>query len=1112
MFMILRGGVRMTQEVAPPQVVAGPVGVAADGHFVEVYSSIVSNWRNGTWVRVFGADGTPASDPIAVSSDGYNGVIAMGPDGRFAVAYSRDLYEPDVYGTFARRFDSNGVPVGPEICVGTYQKLGSAYTPAIAMEPNGRMIVAWQTGDPGVRVRRVDWDGTFASDEFEPQTASGRIWSPKVAVDAGGRYAVSWIAENKGVALRLFGVDCQPVGPEIYMPDSVTGPYDMAVTATGQGVLVWANGSVRGQRFDLAMGSPTGTVLPISPPGTTSATCPVLALSNSGQILCLWSGDRGFTGAMQGITYGPGLPPTGIGLSSESVDENAAGVLVGKLAAVDPDAGDAFTYTLSGGRTDLFAVTGDELRTLQPLDADTMPNVVIQVQAHDSSGWTFSQLMTVTVNNINEAPISLGVAPGRPVAENQPAGAIVGAVESTVMTYDPDAGDTVSFALVSGDGDEGNGAFTIVDNVLRTARQLDYEQCSSYPIRVRVMDSGGLWFEQTLSVAVGDANEAPTGVAISNDQVQADRPAGRVVGTFLGSDPDAGAVLTYSLVDGEGATDNGLFSITGDELRANVTLSYPYAQLSVRVRATDQGGLWMERVFAPSVEEYNDPPTATFGSTGTISAGASGWVEFGDVVDSPADMAAGLRYSYDFDADGIYGIVDSTSARAEVPGSYLSTFGSHRVVGRVTDRSGLFNEYETQLIVSPPMDWNPMYPGLSYTSRGRDYGGPYEETWENVADEGGGIVVRSVHRFDYGTPTVTRVHHNLQIGTTWYLTRTETITDGDAEPKVNLGKQIPVWDEGLASGKVLNWSETMLRSQDSGNPNIEITGPTIRHGSMRRSGFGSVTLSDGTRYDDAMKVKLVLKETTPIEYSGRNGQETMTTTTYQWFVRGIGFVRSDRQIKVGIRVGSRGGSNTYTESEEISEIPEWSKFIAVSDRTLYINGTSGADKINVSVSGSDLLVYRDGVPNRVPLADVQKISIAAGDGNDVVDVRKVGLPVEIDGGAGDDTIYGGSSSDVLIGGDGNDRIYGGDGNDSLTGGAGVDLLQGQNGDDWIDGHDGAPKEKISGGAGADTAYVDVGEKAGAVETRVEAAPPAPLLLGSVVELDLGDVAGDELWQ
>ena len=56
---------------------------------------------------------------------------------------------------------------------------------------------------------------------------------------------------------------------------------------------------------------------------------------------------------------------------------------------------------------------------------------------------------------------------------------------------------------------------------------------------------------------------------------------------------------------------------------------------------------------------------------------------------------------------------------------------------------------------------------------------------------------------------------------------------------------------------------------------------------------------------------------------------------------------------------------------------------------------------------------------------------------------------DLDGGAGNDTLYGGpgGGDDVMAGGLGNDRIFGGQGNDTLIGGPGDDRLAGGPGAD-----------------------------------------------------------------
>ena len=54
--------------------------------------------------------------------------------------------------------------------------------------------------------------------------------------------------------------------------------------------------------------------------------------------------------------------PTDIALSDSSVAEySPAGIVAGTLFASDPDAGDTFTYAITGGAIDKFEVDGDRI-------------------------------------------------------------------------------------------------------------------------------------------------------------------------------------------------------------------------------------------------------------------------------------------------------------------------------------------------------------------------------------------------------------------------------------------------------------------------------------------------------------------------------------------------------------------------------------------------------------------------------------------------------------------------------------------------------------------------------------------------------------------------------
>jgi len=102
------------------------------------------------------------------------------------------------------------------------------------------------------------------------------------------------------------------------------------------------------------------------------------------------------------------------------------------------------------------------------------------------------------------------------------------------------------------------------------------------------------------------------------------------------------------------------------------------------------------------------------------------------------------------------------------------------------------------------------------------------------------------------------------------------------------------------------------------------------------------------------------------------------------------------------------------------------------------------------------------------------------------DAQLLGVPVEIKGGASDDTLIGSAGNDLLKGGAGNDSIngnagndnllgqsgddalHGGDGNDNLVGSAGNDTVEGGNGNDSLWGNSG--NDNVTGGDGNDVMY------------------------------------------
>ncbi|MFO1522686.1 MAG: cadherin domain-containing protein [Kiritimatiellia bacterium] len=100
--------------------------------------------------------------------------------------------------------------------------------------------------------------------------------------------------------------------------------------------------------------------------------------------------------------------PTGVTLDHHAVYENQPpGTRVGRLSALDPDAGDSvFTFALvdgpGGENNGLFSIQGDELLTAAPLDFETIADLSVLVRVADAAGASATSEVAVVVTDIGE--------------------------------------------------------------------------------------------------------------------------------------------------------------------------------------------------------------------------------------------------------------------------------------------------------------------------------------------------------------------------------------------------------------------------------------------------------------------------------------------------------------------------------------------------------------------------------------------------------------------------------------------------------------------------------------------------------------------------------------
>jgi len=97
-------------------------------------------------------------------------------------------------------------------------------------------------------------------------------------------------------------------------------------------------------------------------------------------------------------------------------------------------------------------------------------------------------------------------------------------------------------------------------------------------------------------------NHTPVDITISYSIIRDKQPIGTVVGVLSAVDQDSGDIHTFQLVSGGGDSDNDSFSLSADTLVTAAVLDHEIKNLmSIRVRATDTSGAWVEKVFAINV-------------------------------------------------------------------------------------------------------------------------------------------------------------------------------------------------------------------------------------------------------------------------------------------------------------------------------------------------------------------------------------------------------------------------------------------------------------------------------------------------------------------------------
>lgn len=196
----------------------------------------------------------------------------------------------------------------------------------------------------------------------------------------------------------------------------------------------------------------------------------------------------------------------------------------------------------------------------------------------------------------NNTPVGLNLS-AQEFDENLLPGASIGTFNSVIM------GETYTYTMVSGTGDQDNTSFRIDGDQLKTNTLFNFEAKASYSIRVQTQNALGGTLQKQFIITVRDANDTPTALLLSGGNVAEGEPIGTLAGTLSTTDADAGDTHTYALVAGSGDMDNNSFFIEGNTLKTRAVFDYDVKPwYSVRIQTADSRGGVFSQVFTVFVK------------------------------------------------------------------------------------------------------------------------------------------------------------------------------------------------------------------------------------------------------------------------------------------------------------------------------------------------------------------------------------------------------------------------------------------------------------------------------------------------------------------------------
>ena len=351
-------------------------------------------------------------------------------------------------------------------------------------------------------------------------TSGAFAWTPTEMQDGAPSITVQ-VSDSRGgtasetITVTVSEVNTAPVLDAITTPKGVARPDTLTFTATA------SDDDYRVKIADTVAFSLTGTTtLPgasITPAGNFS-WMPAANQTGSYNVTVTVTDGTGLTDSQDvhiTVNTQPNVAPVLTAIGSKSVNEMV--LLEFNVTATDAD-GDSLRFSLetgapSGASINLtsgaFAWTPTEMQ-------DGAPSITVQVS--DSRGGTASETITVTVSEVNTAPVLDAITTPKGVARPD---TLTFTATASDDDYRVKIADTVAFSLT--------GTTTLPGASITPAGNFSWmpaaNQTGSYNVTVTVTDGTGLTDSQDVTVAVTDTANTPPTVDASRKNTSSSSPS-----------------------------------------------------------------------------------------------------------------------------------------------------------------------------------------------------------------------------------------------------------------------------------------------------------------------------------------------------------------------------------------------------------------------------------------------------------------------------------------------------------------------------------------------------------------------------------------------------------